>query len=166
MHTQNAPGWIWSPLPGSVRWSTVATGAVLFATVLWQTRRPVGAVAVTMAWLCGFEILYQATGAVVHRWSLGTLTLTVAGTGGWLLLAYLLGVRPNRALTVVVVAVWIIWIALGFESNMPDRIIPGAATVWSWRDELLNVGTKTLLALALLTAAPSMRVAEPPGLGG
>jgi hypothetical protein len=152
MHTGNAPVWIWSPLPGQPRWSSVITGIAVFLVVLRRTWRPLNAAAATMAWLCGYEILYEATGTLLHGWSLGTLALTTVGTGGWLILAYVLGIRPDRRVFAGFVVLWAVWIIAGYESNMPDRIIPGAAATWSWRDELLNVGTKVLLAVAVAMA--------------
>lgn len=160
MHTEGAPAWIWSPLPGRPRWSTAITGVLVFLVVLWRTRRALPAVAAAMAWVCGYEVVYQATGSLLHGWSLGTLALTIAGTGGWLVLAYFLGIRPDWRVLAVFAAVWAVWILAGFESNMPDRMIPGSATTWSWRDELLNVGTKTVLAVAVATSDGRMRQAR------
>lgn len=150
MHTRLAPGWIWSPLPGQPRWSTVVTGLAVFGIVLWRTRRPLNAAAATMAWVSGYEILYEVTGSLLHGWSLSTLALTSVGTGGWLVLAYTLGIRPEWRVLAVFMMLWAVWVILGYESNMPDRIIPGSAATWSWRDELLNAGTKTLLSLAFV----------------
>jgi len=151
-HTQDAPGWIWSPFYG-VRWTTVVTWAALFALVSWRTRNPIKGLVVAMSWLSGYEILYQATGSVLHHWSLMTLTFTVTGTTGWLIAAYLWGFRPDGQTLILFVGLWVAWVVAGFESNMPDRIIGGTAIQWSWPDEALNVTTKTLLALALLLGA-------------
>lgn len=149
VHTQGTPSWLWSPF-AQVRWSTVLTAVAIVLVITWQTRRPITAVVTALAWLSGFEILYQATGAVLHGWSLMTLTYTVTGTTGWLVAAYLLGVRPDVRLLVLFGIVWVVWIAAGYRSNMPDRIITGADVTYSWSDELLNVATKTVLAAALV----------------
>ena len=160
MHTEGAPAWIFSPF-AEARWSTVLTLGALFILVTWKTRRPVVGLVAAMAWLSGFEILYQATGAVLHHWSVTTLVFTTAGTGGWLIAAYTLGVRLDWRTASMFVALWVVWIALGFDSNMPDRIIAGADRVFSWRDELLNVGTKTVfgvvIALGVLKAKADNR---------
>lgn len=148
MHTQDAPSWIWSPLMG-VRWSTVLTWAVLLAVVSWQTRNPIKGLVLAMAWLSGYEILYQATGSILHHWSLQTLMFTTTGTAGWLIATYLFGIRPEWRTSVIFAMLWLGWILAGYESNMPDRIIGGTAIHWSWLDEAFNVSTKTMLAVAL-----------------
>src|SRR5215472_3996063 len=147
-HTQDAPSWIWSPLHG-VRWTTVVTWVVLFALVSWRLRNPIKGFVAAMAWLSGYEILYQATGSVLHGWSLETLMFTTTGTTGWLIATYLFGIRPSWAMLGVFVVLWGAWIGTGYHSNMPDRIIGGANWHWSWADEMLNVSTKTVLALTL-----------------
>lgn len=154
MHTEGAPGWVWSPLMG-VRWSTVLTWLVLFAVVSWQTRNPIKGLVLAMAWLSGYEILYQTTGSLLHRWSLQTLMFTTTGTTGWLIATYLFGFRPEWRTSAVFVALWLSWMLSGYESNMPDRIIGGTAIHWSWLDEMFNVSTKTMLALVLL--APQLK---------
>lgn len=152
MHTEGTPSWLWSPL-NQVRWSTVLTAGILFAVITWQTRRPVLAVAATMAWLWGYEIIYQATGTVVHRWSLMSLGYTVAGTTGWLIATYMFGVRLDWRIVAAFAGLWVVWILLGFNSNMSDRIIPGADRTFSWSDEALNVATKAVAAAAVLAGA-------------
>jgi hypothetical protein len=148
IHTQGAPDWIFSPLDHT-RWSTLLTFAVVAVVVGLRTRRPLIAVVAALAWLSGFEILYQATGLIRHGWSPLTLTYTTAGTAGWTIALWWAGFRPNWKLVAVFAASWVAWVALGFDSNMPDRIIPGADLTFSWTDEAMNVGTKTLLAVAV-----------------
>lgn len=148
-----APSWIWSPILGA-RWSTVLTMAAILVVVGWRTRSPLRALVVAMAWLCGYEILYEATGSLLHRWSLTTLMWTTSGTAGWLVAYWLWGMRPPPALMATFTASWFIWILAGFNSNWSSFPLgqPGADAVWSWTDEALNVTTKTLLALALLAS--------------
>jgi len=148
MHTQDAPGWVYSPVMGG-RWSTVLTWAALLVVVSWQTRNPARGLVLAMAWLSGYEILYQATGSILHGWSRQTLAFTITGTTGWLIAAYLFGFRPEWRTLSLLAMLWVAWIAGGYNSNMADRIIPGANWHWSWSDELLNVSTKTMLAIAL-----------------
>jgi hypothetical protein len=150
-HTQGAPSWVWSPLAGA-RWTTVITWAALFAVVAWRSRNPLKGVVVAMCWLSGYEILYEATGSVLHGWSLTSLMFTTAGTAGWLVAAFLWQLWPDWRVLAVFAVMWAVWIVAGYNSNMPDRIIPGADVRWSWSDELLNVGTKTVMALAFIVA--------------
>lgn len=135
-----------------VRWSTVLTWALLFAVMSWRTRNPIKGGVVAMAWLSGYEILYQATGSLLHRWSVETLMFTTTGTTGWLIATYLFGIRPEWRTSAIFAALWLGWMLVGYESNMPDRIIGGTAIHWSWLDEAFNVSTKTTLAAALLAS--------------
>lgn len=156
MHTEDVPFWVWSPF-AQVRWSTVLTFAVVAAVIAWRRRNPLLGLVGAMSWLAGFEILYQATGAVVHGWSLLTLTYTITGTTGWLIAAAAFGLRIDYRVVAVFAVLWVVWLALGYDSNMPDRIIPGADRVFSGRDEAINVATKTLLAAALVVGSWSRR---------
>jgi hypothetical protein len=159
--TRGAPSWLWSPF-ADARWSTVLTFVALCALTAWNTRRPIVGLATAMAWLSGFEIIYEATGSIMHGWSLTTLLWTTAGTAGWMVAAYALGVRPDLRIFFVFAVLWAVWIAAGYRSNMPDRIIPGANLTFSWFDEALNICTKTTLAIGVLVGALRTRGRELP----
>ena len=151
MYPQNAPSWIWSPVLGA-RWSTMVTMAAILAVVGWRTRNPLRAIVAGMAWLCGYEIIYEATGSAMHGWSLTTLMWTTTGTAGWLLAYWALGMRPRWWLLGIFGILWIAWMLTGYHSNWQSFLLgqPGADARFSYSDEAWNVVTKTILALALM----------------
>lgn len=146
--------WVWLPVAGPIRISTVLMSLVLIAVIVWQRRSaPVAAIAV-MAWLSTYEIFYEATGVVIHGWSLGYFLWMSAAVGGWVALAVLAGMAPNRWLLLATALVWVLWIVTGFNSNSPTVAgSPGFPKDFSISGEILNELTKTLLGLAYLVGA-------------
>jgi len=111
-----------------------------------------------MAWLSAYEILFQVTGAVVHGWSLSNLAWMTAAVGGWVALAFAMGIVPDLRLLVLVVVVWSIWILAGFDSNSPTVAgTSGFPVRFSMSDEILNELSKSLLGLAYLVGALAPR---------
>ena len=136
---------VWSPLPLHPRWSTVLMAALLLAVIGWRSRSPRLAVVATLAWLFGFEIIWQLGHGIsghVRFWDLNWF-YWLAISGGWLAFAHHLGVRPELRLVAVAAALWAIWLMLGFNSNWPGQPI-------SWTNEALNEASKTALGLAFL----------------
>jgi hypothetical protein len=145
--------WLWLPLAGPIRISTVVAAIVIVAIVLWRRRGPLLGLVTVMAWASFFEIAFNATGTVLHGWPVAYLAWLAAALGGWLLLATLLGVVPDGRWLAAVAAVWLIWMFTGFDSNAPSGPGPGHPAVFSVADEVLNELAKSLLALAYLTGA-------------
>jgi hypothetical protein len=138
--------WLWLPLAGPIRTSTVIAALVIFGVVgIWRQRPLIGLVAV-IAWASAFEILYNAAGVVVWHWPLGAFAWQVAALLGWLIAADLLGIRPPWWALVPFVLLGATWILAGFHSNIPGRPL----VLW---DEVLNEATKSAIAVAYLVAA-------------
>jgi hypothetical protein len=152
--------WLVLPVAGPIRISTVAAGMLLVALIVWRRRDPLLALVALLAWVSAYEILYQATGVVMHGWGFTLFAWMTAAVAGWVLLAWVLGLVPNRWLLAGMLCIWIVWVASSFNSNSP--IAPGSAghpAGFSAWDELLNEASKTLLAAAYLVDAlrPSAR---------
>jgi len=145
--------WLWLPLVGPIRISTVLAAMGIVALILWRRRSPLLALVTSMAWASVFEIAFNATGTVLHGWPLSYLAWLSAALGGWVLVSALLGVLPNRWLLIAVAAVWAVWIAAGFDSNAPSGPGPGHPSSFSVTSEVLNELTKSLLALAYVVGA-------------
>ena len=125
----------------------------IVAVILWRRRSPLLAVATVMAWASVFEILFNATGTLLHGWPLSYLAWLTAALGGWVLLSVLLGIIPDLRLLLAVAVVWVIWIAIGFDSNAPLGPGPGHPSAFGVPDEVLNELSKSLLAIAYVAGA-------------
>jgi hypothetical protein len=148
------PPWIWLPIVGPIRISTVLAGIVMVVAILWQRRVLSTAVITLMAWASAYEILYQVTGAVVHGWSLTNVVWLGAAVSGWVVLGLVLGIIPDRRLLLLTAVVWVPWIVSGFNSNSPATAgTAGLPNDFNMAGEIFNELTKTLLALAYLVGA-------------
>lgn len=138
---------IYSPF-AQVRWSTVLAAIAIFAVVgIWQ-RRPLQALAAVFAWAALFETLYHVVGIVGYHWPLDDFFWGTAAVSGWIILAAVLGVWPEWRLTLLFVALMAVWIAAGFQYNVPGQTAPISVS-----NEILNEVAKTMLALAYLVGA-------------
>ena len=149
--------WLWLPLTGPIRISTVLAAVTIAAVILWRRRSPLLALVTVMAWASLYEIAFNATGTVLHGWPVAYLAWLAAALGGWLLLSVALGVVPDGRWLAVVGALWLVWMLAGFDSNAPLGPGPGHPAAFSLRDEALNELTKSLLALAYLAGALQVR---------
>lgn len=148
------PPWIWLPLIGPIRISTVVAGLVMVVAILWRRHAPLTALIALMAWASAYEILYSATGTAIHGWPVANFIWMAAAVGGWVILAQVWGVVPNRWLVLAFVVVWVLWALTGFNSNAPSMAgTPGFPKAFSISNEILNELTKTLLALAYVIDA-------------
>lgn len=135
---------MWLELPiGPFRVSTALTAIALWGLLYWRYRRWGQATAGVAAWLAGYEVLYIGTGTLIHGWSVSAFLWT-ANLSAWVLIAWMIGVRPNLWVLSVFVLSWLVWIVMGFVANTPGY-------PWRWEDEVINVTTKTLLATAYAT---------------
>ena len=143
--------WIWLPLAGPIRLSTVLTGLLMVVAMLWRHRGPLTALITLMAWLSAYEIAYQATGTALHGWSPAYFFWLSAAISGWVVLGLVRGIIPNRWLLLAVALVWAIWLLTGFHSNSSAVAgTPGRSGAFSISGELLNELSKTLLGFAYL----------------
>jgi len=150
--------WLLIPLIGYIRLSTVATFTALFTYATWKFRRQ-GKRALYHALIAtGFtgilyEIIYNAIGAYVflktveafvqHFWIWHYVMVA-----GWLILGlrqvneYFVLTKGSTTLFIVSLVAWIIWISIGFPSNVPSDIRLNVS------GEILNIVTKATLPLA------------------
>jgi hypothetical protein len=148
------PPWVLLPVVGPIRISTVAAGLLIVVVILWRRRALLSALIALMAWASAYEILYSGTGSAIHGWPVSNFVWMTAAVGGWVILAHVWGIVPNRWLLLAVGLVWVIWIVTGFNSNVPT--VAGTAGFpkgFSYSSEILNELSKTLLALAYLLGA-------------
>lgn len=136
------PQWIELGFIGSIRLSTLLTAIVVFIYVLVYIRSFFIAFVSTMAWASLYEIIFVITDSIIHNmpWS-HTLWIVIA-LMAYPILAHTQGIRPNRLLLLIFSVTWIIWVLFGFNYNGYNN--PN----FTPQDELLNVLTKTILALA------------------
>ncbi|WP_455276326.1 hypothetical protein [[Eubacterium] cellulosolvens] len=136
------PQWIELGFIGSIRLSTLLTAIVVFIYVLVYTRSFFIAFVSTMAWASLYEIIFVITDSIIHNmpWS-HTLWIVIALIA-YPILAHTQGIRPNRLLLLIFSVTWIIWVLFGFNYNSYNN--PN----FSPQYELLNILTKTILALA------------------
>lgn len=141
----------WIESPWGVRWSSLATLAVIVLVVSVVKRRPVLGAVAAMGWLIAFEIPYELTDMLVRHQPGAHLTgwafwlLTVSGWIGW---AWALGVRPDWRWVEISAVIFLGWIASGFQHNDPGQHSP--VMIWP---EVMNVGSKTALGIAFLLGA-------------
>lgn len=137
--------------PLGVRWSSLATLAIIVVVITLVKRRPVLGLVAAMAWLVAFEIPYEATDILVrhqpgaHLTSWASWVVTV---GGWPFAAWALGVRPDWRWVGLSAVIFVVWIAIGFQHNDP-----GQAGPVMWFPEVLNESSKTALGVAYLLGA-------------
>ena len=72
--------WVWLPVAGPVRISTVVAAVLMVAVIVWRRRDPVLALVALLAWASAYEVAYEGTGALVHGWPLAPF---VWMTGHW-----------------------------------------------------------------------------------
>lgn len=137
-----------------LRLSTILGGLLVVAIVFYRTRRPATGVVAALGWLCAYEVLFMLTGYLTHQpWSPSAADLfwQTSAIMGWVLLAHALGIRPNWQLVALFAVLWVGWIAVGFRSNwLGSPFVLG--------DEVWNVATKTVLALAYALGGVELRL--------
>jgi hypothetical protein len=159
--------WLVFPFIGPIRLSTVLAFAATLMILTWRRSALVAFVA-AMGWVSAFEIAYQAVGTLYGRHDALHLFYLAFSMSGWVVAAYVAGIRPHPALLVAWALVFLGWIAYGFNSNLYDH--PGQFSV---AQELFNMATKDGLAAIFVigalapfhararTAAPSAPPAVP-----
>jgi hypothetical protein len=156
------PPWIWLPVVGPIRISTVLAGMAILIVIIGRRRAPLTALIALMAWASAYEILYSATGTAIHGWSVSGFVWMTAAVGGWVVLSHVRGIVPDRRLVLLMAVAWGIWIVTGFNSNAPSVAgTPGFPKDFSVANEVLNELTKSLLGLAYLVGALDSRRFSP-----
>ncbi|HEY1421101.1 MAG TPA: hypothetical protein VGG90_10375 [Candidatus Dormibacteraeota bacterium] len=145
----------YAPGFGVIRVSTVITVLLMLVWVGILRRRPALAVFAVAGWLVAFEILFNWSGTIALGWSWRTSARDTALWGGWVLAAYLVGVRPEIRLVGLAAVFWVVWLVTGFHFNLVGN--PGI----SWPAEAINEATKTALAAAFLVGALKAPAADP-----
>jgi len=128
---------------GAWRISTYVT-TLVFVT-LYMVRRDRRVIFHWWAWIAGFETAYQLTGLAVGSLYIpgAAVLLALPGLISVPYLTWRKGVRPALWPMLLVAAIWVIWVALGFHANQVET--PAA---FSASTEVLNEGAKTAWALA------------------
>ncbi len=146
--------WLILPAVGAIRVSTVAAALALAAVILWRRRSPLLAVVAVFAWAAAYEIAFTALGTALHGWSAAYLLWLAAALAGWVILAAVMHVAPDRWFLIATLVAALVWIATGFHANSPTGSgSAGFDREFSLTDDVLNELTKTLLAAAYLVGA-------------
>jgi len=143
--------------PFGMRWTTMLmAGAILLLIGIWK-RRPLIAVAALLAWAGGFEVIFRALDILRWRewWAISAWAWEAAALAGWVIAAYALGVRPSIPWVAVTVATLGVWLATGFDYNLPQTVA-GRHQVIRWWPEILNVIAKTAWGMAYMLGALSL----------
>jgi hypothetical protein len=133
--------WLVFPFVGPIRLSTVLAFIATLAILIWLRRSPLLAFVAGMGWVSAFEIVYQAVGTVYGRHDALHLFYLTFSMSGWVVAAYVAGIRPHPGLLAAWSALFLGWIAFGFHPNLFDH--PGQFSI---AQEVFNVATKDGLA--------------------
>jgi hypothetical protein len=133
--------WVVFPFIGAIRLSTVLAFIATVVIVAWFRRSIVVALVVGMGWVSAFEIVYQAVGTMYGRHDALHLFYLTFSMSGWVVAAYLAGVRPHPGLLAAWGLLFLGWMASGFQPNLYDQ--PGH---FSLTQEAFNMATKDGLA--------------------
>lgn len=136
--------WLVFPFIGAIRLSTVLAFAATLVILTWR-RSALLAFVAAMGWVSAFEIIYQAVGTIYGRHDALHLFYLTFSMSGWVVAAYIAGIRPHPALLAAWGLVFLGWIAYGFNSNLYDH--PGQFSV---AQELFNMATKDGLAVIFI----------------
>jgi hypothetical protein len=135
--------WAYLPLFGTIRYTTIFTAIVIAVIISWRTHKLWLGPLTALAWASAYEIIYEWTGTILHGSDLNKTAWMSAAVIAWVLLAYVKGARTDKILLGTFTCAWIIWISMGFYAN-------NTMNMFDLASEILNVGTKTILALSYL----------------
>ena len=133
--------WMVFPFVGPIRLSTVLAFIATVAILTWFRRSLLVGLVAGMGWVSAFEIVYQAAGTFYGRHDAMHLFYLTFSMSGWVVAAYVAGIRPHPWLLVGWALLFLGWIAFGFRSNLYDH--PGQFSI---AQEAFNVATKDGLA--------------------
>jgi hypothetical protein len=133
--------WVVFPFVGAIRLSTVLAFIATVAILTWFRRSLLFGLVAGMGWVSAFEILYQAFGTIYGRHDALHLFYLTFTMSGWVVAAYVVGIRPHPWLLFGWSLLFLGWIASGFHPNLFDH-----PSEFSLTQELFNVATKDGLA--------------------
>lgn len=133
--------WAVFPFVGPIRLSTVLAFIATVVILTWFRRSLLVGLVAGMGWVSAFEIVYQAAGTLYGRHDALHLFYLTFSMSGWVVAAYVAGIRPHPWMLVAWSLLFLGWIAFGFRSNLYDH--PGKFSVVQ---EAFNVATKDGLA--------------------
>jgi hypothetical protein len=133
--------WLLFPFVGAIRLSTVLAFVATVAILTWYRRSLLIGLVAGMGWVSAFEIVYQAFGTIYGRHDALHLFYLTFSMSGWVVAAYVAGIRPHPWLLAAWCLLFIGWIAIGFQPNLFDH-----PAQFSVAQELFNVATKDGLA--------------------
>jgi hypothetical protein len=133
--------WVVFPFVGPIRLSTVLAFIATVAILTWFRRSLLVGLVAGMGWVSAFEISYQAIGTMYGRHDAMHLFYLTFSMSGWVVAAYVAGIRPHPWLLSAWTLLFLGWIAIGFRPNLFDH--PGQFSI---AQEAFNVATKDGLA--------------------
>jgi hypothetical protein len=107
----------------------------------WFRRSLLVAFIAGMGWVSAFEIVYQAAGTIYGRHDALHLFYLTFSMSGWVVAAYVAGIRPHPALLLAWGLLFLGWVVFGFQPNLYDQ-----PSHFSPAQEAFNVAAKDGLA--------------------
>lgn len=129
------------PFVGPIRLSTVLAFIAILVILTWFRRSPLIAFAAGMGWVSAYEIVHQAIGTVFSGHDAMHLFYLTFSMSGWVVAAYIVGIRPHPGLLVAWSLLFLGWVAIGFHPNLYDQ-----PNHFSLIQEAFNVAAKDGLA--------------------
>ncbi|HEV1991742.1 MAG TPA: hypothetical protein VGR34_02610, partial [Candidatus Dormibacteraeota bacterium] len=87
--------WVVFPFVGPIRLSTVLAFIATVAILTWFRRSLLVGLIAGMGWVSAFEIVYQAAGTLYGRHDALHLFYLTFSMSGWVVAAYVAGIRPH-----------------------------------------------------------------------
>ena len=146
------------PLGGPRLLSILALSAFVALAISRHDRKPVYA---CLAWMFGFEALFEATTLALGRPEVNTLhVLFYVALGGLVVpLTARTGVTVSWPLLGLALTVWTVWVAIGFPINEHPNVMRGHFP-FNPAAEVLNEGMKLAWAAAYLWPLTGRRSAR------
>ena len=140
--------WVVFPFLPAIRLSTVLAFVATLVIVTWVRRSPLLALVAGMGWVSAFEIVYQAVGTLYGRHDAMHLFFLTFSMSGWVVAAYVAGIRPHPGSFIAWCLLFVGWVAYGFHPNLFDH-----PSEFSVAQELFNMATKDGLAAIFVIGA-------------
>jgi hypothetical protein len=151
--------WLLFPFIGPIRLSTVLAFIATLVIVTWFKRSPLLALIAAMGWVGAFEIVYEGVNIFYGRYDALRLFYLVFAMAGWVVAAYVAGIRPHPAMLFAWGGLFLGWVAFGFQSNLYYQ-----PSHFSVAQEAFNMATKDGLAAIFILGATAPFRARMPAL--